>query len=194
MFKDLNLKLHPTIPTLAIPYNFYPTTTTSTTTTTTTATQPATIVLSSIAGAAEHRGSTLGEYVQADEEYLGHVYYKQRHNVASGGYYVYKEGWRWYASKTLGGAAALRSQKTGDLLPPTKNWEYWDGGRWRKNDTSLTLTFASLPTPCPVVRVVGEGDVVEMHWSSLGDYRFDFINVLYIMHVIRIQVSSSPRN
>ena len=172
MFKDLNLKLHPVAAT---------------------ATQPATIVLSSIAGAADYQGTRLGEYVQADEEYGGRVDYKQRQNVAGRGEYIYKEGGRWYVSEILGGPVGLRSQETGALLPPTKNWEYTAGGKWRNDDASLTLTFASLPTPCPIVRVAGEGDVVEKQGSSLGDYRFDFINVLHIMHVIRIQVPSSPR-
>ena len=40
---------------------------------------------------------------------------------------------------------------------------------------------------------VTECDVVEKRGDSLGDYRFDFVNMLHIMHVIRIQVSSSPR-
>jgi len=115
-----------------------------------------------------------GEDMQAGEEYEGRVYNKQRDsNVASGGEYIYKEGQRWYASETLGGLRGLRSQETGDLLPPTQNWEYYDGGKWRDDDASLTLTFASLPTPCPVVRVAGEGDVVEKQESSLGDYRLE---------------------
>ena len=116
----------------------------------------------------------VGEYLQAGEEYEGRVYNKQRDNVPDGVEYIYKEGGRWYASPTLGGPRGLRSQETGDLLPPTQNWEYYDGGKWRDDDASLTLTFASLPTPCPVVRVAGEGDVVEKQGSSLGDYRFDF--------------------
>jgi len=207
------------------------TTTTTTATTTTTGTPQATIVLSSTAEAAEQQGGRLGEYVQADEEYGGHVYYKQRHdigsqdvaerrgdglggdvqadeengghghnkqdgagdqvqagkeyegrvfhkqrdgNVTSGGNYIFKEGERWIVGETLGlDWSGLRSQETGDLLPPTQNWEYWDGSKWRDDDASLTLTFASLPTPCPMVRVAGEGEVVEKQGSSLGDYRLE---------------------
>ena len=116
-----------------------------------------------------------GEYEQAGEEYEGRVYNKQRDNLASGGEYIFKKGERWIVSKTLGGPTRLRSQATGDLLPPTKNREYWDwDGKWRDDDASLTLTFASLTTPCPMVRVAGEGDVVEKRGDSLGDYRFDF--------------------
>jgi len=122
---------------------------------------------------AERRGDRLGEYVQADEEYEGRVYNKQRDSVARGGDHIYKAGGRWYASKTLGGPVGLRSQETGDLLPPTQNWEYWGDGKWTNDDASLTLTFASLPTPCPIVRVAGEGDVVEKQGSSLGDYRLE---------------------
>ena len=110
---------------------------------------------------------------------LGHVYYKQRDNVASEGWYIFKAGWRWYASETLGGAVGLRSQETGDLLPPTQNWEYAVGGEWSDDDASLTLKFASLPTLCPVVRVAGEGDVVEKHGKSLGDYRFTLFTFRY---------------
>ena len=136
-----------------------------------------------------------GEYVQAGEEYEGRVYDKQRDNLASGGYNIYKVGERWIVSPSLGGAnVGLRSQETGDLLPPTQNWEYVDAdGKWRDDDASLTLTFASLPTPCPMVRVAGEGEVVEKQGSSLGDYRFTLFKCnSWIIKCI--QVSSSSRH
>ena len=38
------------------------------------------------------------------------------------------------------------------------------------DDTSLTLEFTAL-SPCRLVRVVGEGDVADLHGSQLGDYR-----------------------
>ena len=61
-------------------------------------------------------------------------------------------------------------------LPPTRDWEYVKNGRWNDDDTSLTLEFTSL-SPCQLVRVKGEGDVLQKKGSSLGDYRS-----AYIMH------------
>ena len=67
-------------------------------------------------------------------------------------------------------------------LPMTTNWLYvsradyeWD---WRDNDRSLTLEFTSL-SPCKLVRVAGNQDVVEKVGSSLGDYRFFLLLVFY---------------
>ena len=54
--------------------------------------------------------------------------------------------------------------------PPTSQWYFWDGKKHNDEDTTLSLTFTSLP-PCNLVRVVGGGMVVEKQPDSLGDYR-----------------------
>ena len=64
--------------------------------------------------------------------------------------------------------------------PPSTQWEYWNGKKWNDVDTSLTLEFATI-SPCKLVRVAGEGDVVEKKGSALGDYRSVYISVLNIM-------------
>ena len=56
----------------------------------------------------------------------------------------------------------------------TSNWLYSYKGGWDNSDTSLTLEFTSL-SPCKLVRVEGDEDVVEKVGSSLGDYRFAFV-------------------
>ena len=53
-------------------------------------------------------------------------------------------------------------------------WLYFDGENQNSNDTSLTLEFTSL-SPCQLVRVAGEGEVVKKQGDKLGDYRFPFI-------------------
>ena len=54
--------------------------------------------------------------------------------------------------------------------PPAHQWYFWDGKKHNDEDTTLSLTFTSLP-PCNLVRVVGGGMVVEKQPDSLGDYR-----------------------
>ena len=56
-------------------------------------------------------------------------------------------------------------------------WLYFDGEKRNSNDTSLTLEFTSL-SPCQLVRVAGESEVVKKQWDKLGDYRFAFIILL----------------
>ena len=54
--------------------------------------------------------------------------------------------------------------------PPTSQWYFWDGKKHNNQDTSLALTFKAL-SPCNMVRVAGEGMVVERQPDSFGDYR-----------------------
>ena len=54
--------------------------------------------------------------------------------------------------------------------PPTSQWYFWDGKKHNDEDTTLTLTFKAL-SPCNLVRVAGEGMVVERQPDSFGDYR-----------------------
>ena len=56
-------------------------------------------------------------------------------------------------------------------LPPTDQWKFYDGDVWAVDDHSLSLEHAFLPLACDLVRVEGEGEVVEKQGKSLGDYR-----------------------
>ena len=138
-------------------------------------------MFSSVAGAAEHQGHRLGEFVEAGE-YNGRPFYKQRDTEGTSSlpgnedmflYYSehYSDGW--WVSGTLGGSTGSLYNDQNTSLPMRSNWLYWDGKKWNNNDTSLTLEFTSL-SPCKLVRVVGGEDVVEKVGSSLGDYRFAF--------------------
>ena len=73
-------------------------------------------------------------------------------------------------SKTLGGSSAYLRNYQDTPLPPTDQWLFWDGEKMNDGDTSLTLEFTAL-SPCQLVRVAGEGDVVKKQGNSLGDYR-----------------------
>jgi len=144
-----------------------------------TARKSATVVFSSVAGAAEWQGSSLGEFVKAGE-HLGRPFYKQRDTEGSSNRFLYSEGGRWWVSDTLGRLGGNMKNNQNTNLPMTTNWLYvsradyeWD---WRDNDRSLTLEFTSL-SPCKLVRVAGNQDAVEKVGSSLGDYRFAFVLV-----------------
>ena len=141
-------------------------------------------MLSSTAGAAERQGSKLGEFVKAGE-HGGKPFFTQRNTEGSKPKYLYFEDSCWQVSVTLGyGNHYIRNCRD-TQLPPTRSWEYWWTGSWRSgwgdDDTSLTLEFTNLSSICKLVRVTGEGDVVEKQGSSLGDYRSEYIIVL-IMH------------
>ena len=142
-----------------------------------------TIVLSSTAGAAEWQGSCLGEFVESGE-HGGRLRFTQRDTEGSQPHYLFFEDSCWQVSKTLGNRNHYIRNCRDTQLPPTRSWEYWWTGSWRSgwgdDDTSLTLEFTSL-SPCQLVRVAGEGEVVRKQGSSLGDYRSEYIIVL-IMH------------
>ena len=141
----------------------------------------ATIVLSSTAQAAERVGNSLGEYVEAGE-HGGRPYYKQRDTEGRSENFLYSEGGEWLVSDTLEGTSAFLRNLQNTNKPPSTQWEYAKDGKWNDGDTSLTLEFTTLSPICQLVRVAGEGDVVEKQGSSLGDYRSEYITVLNIMH------------
>ena len=62
-------------------------------------------------------------------------------------------------------------------MTPSK-WLYYGSD----DDTSLTLEFTTL-NPCQLVRVEGEGDVVQRQDSIMGDYRSAYIIVLDILQI-----------
>ena len=84
-------------------------------------------------------------------------------------------------SETLGGTSSNLVNYQDTPLPPTDQWLYWDLEKFNNGDTSLILEFTAL-SPCQLVRVTGEGDVLQKQGSSLGDYRSAYISVLNIMH------------
>ena len=130
-------------------------------------------MLSSTAGAAEYQGDMLGEFVEAGE-HGGRPFFIQRDTEGVRNIFLYSEGGKWWVSDILGESNGGLLNRKDSPLPPIGTWEHWDGGKWRDDDTSLTLTFTTL-SPCKMVRVTGRGDVVEKHGSkgseSLGDYR-----------------------
>ena len=134
----------------------------------------ATVVLSSVAGAAEYLGNMLGEFVEAGD-YTGRPFYLQRDTEGKKTHYLYFEDKCWQVSVTLGKRNDYIKNCQDTRLPPKSSWEYVTkkGGysRWSEDDTSLKAEFTFL-TPCKLVRVEGTGDVVEKQGSSLGDYRF----------------------
>ena len=127
------------------------------------------LVLSSTAGAAEYQGPKLGEFVEAGE-HGGRPYFRQRDTLGKAGTFLYNEGGNWLVSETLGGSMAHLRNYQDTPLPPTDQWLFWDGEKRNDGDTSLTLEFTAL-SPCQLVRVAGEGDVVKKQGNSLGDYR-----------------------
>ena len=129
----------------------------------------ATIVLSSTAGAAEHQGSKLGEFVKAGE-HGGRPYYKQRDTEGSEDMFLFSEGGIWIVGSNLGVLHGNVLNRLNSDLPPISGWHFWDGTKWNGDDTSFTLEFTAL-SPCQLVTVGGQGDVAEKHWLSLGDYR-----------------------
>ena len=125
-----------------------------------------------------------GEFVEAGE-HRGRPFYKQRDTE---GYYdedfflyQYSDGGLWWAGDILRGSAVYQQNNQSTTLPMTSDWLYWieqyDEGI-PINDTSLTVEFTSL-SPCNLVRVAGDEDVVRMYGDSLlGDYRSAFIIVI----------------
>ena len=127
----------------------------------------ATIVFSSSAGAAEYQGHMLGEFVEAGE-HGGRPYYRQRDTEGEDAF-LYSERGSWLVSNTLGGSSANLRSSQNTIKPPVDRWMF-SRGEYNDDDTSLTLEFTSL-SPCQLVRVEGEGDVLKEQPDCLGDYR-----------------------
>ena len=78
---------------------------------------------------------------------------------------------RSFLSESLGSSNGWLFNYKNTSLPTRTGWFYFDGEKRNSNDTSLTLEFTSL-SPCQLVRVAGEGEMVEKQGDKLGDYRF----------------------
>ena len=87
-------------------------------------------------------------------------------------------------SDTLGESKGFLRNLQNTNTPPSTQWKYGNGNKFLDDDTSLTLEFTSLSPICQLVRVAGEGAVVEKHGSSLGDYRSEYISVLNIIQKV----------
>ena len=135
-------------------------------------------MLSSTAGAAEYYGGRLGEFVEAGE-HGGRPFYTQRDTEGVSDTFLYSEGGTWRVWRTLGESNGWLRNLQNTNTPPSTQWEYYGGGKWNDDDTSLTLEFTTLSPICQLVRVAGEGEVVALHGSggtkSLGDYRLEYI-------------------
>ena len=143
-------------------------------------------MLSSTAGAAEWQGSRLGEFVEVGE-LGGRPFFLQKDTEGSKPQYLYFEDKCWQVSVTLGNRNDFLKNCQDTRMPPTRNWEYARDGGWNDDDTSLYLEFTALSPICQLVRVAGEGDVVEKVGSSLGDYRSEYVNV----NILQCQLSPS---
>ena len=144
-------------------------------------------MLSSTAGAAEYQGSRLGEFVEAGE-HGGKPFYRQRDTEGQSGIFLYSEGGQWWVGDILGGSDVGLWNLQNTNKPPSTQWDYWGGGKYNDDDTSLTLEFTSL-SPCKLVRVAGEGEVVEKRGSELGDYRSEYISLLNIMQRVNCHLT-----
>ena len=147
-------------------------------------------MLSSTAGAAEYQGGLLGEFVEAGE-HGGRPYYRQRDTEGSSETFLYSEGGRWLVSDTLGKSVGGMANYRDSPQPPMEQWLYSDGKKQNDNDPSLTLEFTTL-SPCQLVRVAGEGEVVEEQQDCLGDYRSEYISVLNRSSNVIIKSYSNP--
>ena len=140
-------------------------------------------MLSSTAGAAEWQGGRLGEFVEAGE-HGGRPFYRQRDTEGTEESFLYSEGGNWFVEVTLGESTGWLRNSQNTNTPPSTQWEYWGGGKYNDDDTSLTLEFTTLSPICQLVRVAGEGEVVEKRGSELGDYRSEYISLLNIMQSV----------
>ena len=111
-------------------------------------------------------------------EYGGVPYYRQRDTVTVGTEvsFLFKcqfcpGGNGWLVGSTLGeDLGGLLNRQNASSHPPTDQWLFYDGGEWKSDDNTLILEFTALST-CDLVRVAGQGGVVETQGESLGDYR-----------------------
>ena len=129
----------------------------------------ATIVLSSIGGAADWQGDKLGEFVKAGE-HEGRPYYRQRDTEGNPETFLYSAGGKWWVWEKLGQSTGALKNEQNSPEPPSNGWLYQRGG-YADDDTSLALKFTAL-SPLPLGKVSGEGDMVRKLRGSLGDYRF----------------------
>ena len=136
----------------------------------------ATVVLSSTAGAAEWNGGWLGEFVKAGE-HDRRPYYRQWDTQGNTDIFIFynRNGEKWLVSDKLGDQYGALTNYKRSHLPPVDKWLFFDSKKNNGDDTSLTLEFTSL-SPCNLVRVAGEGDVVKVHGNTtLGDYRSEYV-------------------
>ena len=80
----------------------------------------------------------------------------------------YGNGWTVGPNIEEARGSVLNRQNT-STHPPTDQWLFSDGRKWN-SDNTLILEFTALST-CDLVRVAGQGGVVEKQGGSLGDYR-----------------------
>ena len=149
-------------------------------------------MLSSTAGAAEWRGHLLGEYLEAEEEYMGRPYYIQEDTEGAKPRYLYFDDNCWRVSETLGNKNDYIKNCQNAPKPPGRKWEYVADASivpWNNTDTTLFAEFTSL-SPCNLVKVVGAGDVQRKHHPSLGKYRSDCI----VLSIIQRQMSTSKQS
>ena len=127
----------------------------------------------------------MGEYVKAGE-HGGKPYYLQRDTLDQGDmdcsldmgdmdcplvHFLFYDGTDWLVGPELGRSWGGLKSHLDTELPPTDQWRFWDGEKWTDNDHTFTLEYASLSLTCELIRVTGEGAVVEQQGNSLGDYR-----------------------
>ena len=112
----------------------------------------------------------MGEYVKAGE-HAGKPYFLQRDTLGEEDRFLFYTGSGWIVGSILGTPSGGLFSNLDTDLPPTDQWTFYDGEKWADDDHSFNLEHTFLPLACDLVRVEGEGEVVEKQWKSLGDYR-----------------------
>ena len=104
-------------------------------------------------------------------EHGGKPYFLQRDTLGEEDSFLFYTGINWIVGPILGTQNGGLLSNLDTDMPTTDQWKFYDGEVWAVDDHSLTLEHAFLPLACDLVRVEGEGEVVEKQGKSLGDYR-----------------------
>ena len=105
-------------------------------------------------------------------EHGGKPYFLQRDTIGDTETVLFYNGTNWIVAPVLGEGNGKLLNRQNTESPPTDQWQYWDeDNSWKNNDISLALQYTTLPATCQLIRVAGEGAVVEKQGRSLGDYR-----------------------
>ena len=123
-------------------------------------------VFSSLLGAADHQGASLGEYKKI-QMHDGKVSYRQLDTEGAQDRYLYyhQDGWR--VGKDLGGDDGDLWNPQDTEAPPETGWQYW-AGTWLEDNSMRFLP--GVVEPCREVWVMAEGEVAREAGIGLGRY------------------------
>ena len=113
-------------------------------------------------------------------EHGGKPYFLQRDTIGDTETVLFYNGTNWIVAPVLGEGNGKLLNRQNTESPPTDQWQFWDeNNNWKNSDISLALQHTFLPAPCQIIRVAGEGAVVEKQGKSLGDYRLVIFSVRF---------------